>query len=569
MHPLLSRQIEQCRQSDGSLNCDKLYDLIGAAYSDDERTKARMERALRLMSEEMEEANQEIARRAMESVTRFMTNSKSPLLAVTSNWTVVFCNEAAAGVLGAERRRDIVGRNVDRMFTQPERLVKLNEASGLTLTLERLDGRKAIVEVLRTEVSVGEHDLYVIALRDKTEQLEREATLKAAKLAAEQANAQKSSFLAMMSHELRTPLNALLGSAELLKRTTLDERQASYVRMFNDAGQLLLALVNDVLDYSKIEAGLLEIEASPTSLPNLVHEVEALWAGPCREKGIGFETDTSGLEVSHVLGDPTRLRQIVFNLTSNAVKFTSTGQVDLRFSTHQTQGGIELSIVVKDTGIGIPEANVAQIFEAFVQADSSITRKFGGTGLGLTIARSLARQMGGDLCVSSRMGEGSQFTFTALLQACHADEQGPVSHDEALEDEGPVMRVLAVDDNALNRQILAAMLELWPVEVTWATNGAEAVDACARVAFDVVLMDVQMPVMDGHTATRHIRASNGPNRNVPIVALTANARSEDQAASYAAGMTDFVAKPIRAEALMNALVRASEDPIAEQNAAIR
>jgi CheY-like chemotaxis protein len=361
----------------------------------------------------------------------------------------------------------------------------------------------------------------------------------------------------MMSHELRTPLNALLGSAELMARTTLDNTQANYVRMFNEAGRLMMAMVNDVLDYAKIEAGQLEIEKHPTSLRQLAIELETLWGPHAASKGLYLKIDTADLDWDMVIGDPTRLRQIVFNLVSNAVKFTVSGGVTIRIKSVTTGRDCRVGIDVEDTGVGIPFDRQISIFKAFIQADSTITRRFGGTGLGLAIAKSLAQQMQGDLTVSSAPGKGSTFLFEGRFEATF--ERESADHEAAQETEiTRPLQVLAVDDNALNRQILAAMLDLWPVNTVWATNGVEALEAMELQAFDVVLMDVQMPIMDGMTATRRVREGHGINRHTPIVALTANARKEDRAMCMASGMTDFVAKPISAEALASALMRATQ-----------
>jgi len=475
---------------------------------------------------------------------------------------VTLANAAATRTLGFAREADLQGQQAERFI--PGSLATAQLAREVTAT--RLDGTRFPASVT---VSVGKVDgrsFRLVSIRDESERQARELTLKLAKEAAENANEAKSSFLAMMSHELRTPLNALLGSAELLARTPLDEKQAGYLRMFNQAGRLIMAQVNDVLDYSKIEAGQLEIEAHPTSLQDLAAEVGGMWSDPARLKGIDLSVDTHGLDSDMVLGDPTRLRQIIFNLVSNAVKFTTRGGVAITLSSTTEHGLCHLKIDVADTGIGIPRERLDSIFSPFVQADSSITRQYGGTGLGLAIARSLATQMDGDLTLVSRVGSGSTFTFSARLAATVLDpaERQAAAHQE---DEAPELRVLAVDDNELNRQILGAMLEMWPVEVSWATNGVEALDLLGKAPFDVVLMDAQMPLMDGLTATRRLRAAEGLNRTVPVVALTANAGAADRTACLEAGMTDFVAKPISAKSLMGALVRAADHPTAAQTAA--
>ncbi|OYU69089.1 MAG: hybrid sensor histidine kinase/response regulator [Alphaproteobacteria bacterium PA2] len=562
MHSLLARQIEQCTSPDGQLDTDKLIALVSSAYSDDSRARDRLERSIRLMSEEMAELNSQIALEARQTVNNFILKTREPLLAVDSRGAVTLANAAAAWNLGAAEPVDLIGRQAEDFI--PGSLATAYVPSEVIA--KRLDGTTFPASVTVSVGKVDGENFRLVSIRDESERQARELALKQAKEAAENANEAKSSFLAMMSHELRTPLNALLGSAELLARTPLDEKQAGYLRMFNQAGRLIMAQVNDVLDYSKIEAGQLEIEAHPTSLQDLAAEVGAMWSDPARLKGIDLTVDTGGLDSDMVLGDPTRLRQIIFNLVSNAVKFTTRGGVSINLSSKTEQGVCQLRIDVADTGIGIPPERLESIFSPFVQADSSITRQYGGTGLGLAIARSLATQMDGDLTLVSRIGRGSTFTFSARLAATVLDpaERQAAAHEE---DEAPELRVLAVDDNELNRRILGAMLEMWPVEVSWATNGVEALDLLGKSPFDVVLMDAQMPVMDGLTATRRLRAIEGPNRTVPVVALTANVGAADRNACLEAGMTDFVAKPISAESLMGALVRAANHPTAVHAAA--
>ena len=552
MHSLLARQIELCTGPDGTLDQERFYALVSSAYDDDARARHRLERSITLMSEEMAELNAQIALEARQTLTRYILESRDALITLDDNNCIALMNGPAAHAFGIENPRTVMGLPIDR-FLDPK---ELREGQVSNFSGRHSAGHdvpfSATFSVGRVDGSV----FRIIALRDETERRAREAALEVAKQTAEHANEAKSSFLAMMSHELRTPLNALLGSAELMARTKLDETQANYVRMFNEAGRLMMAMVNDVLDYAKIEAGQLEIEQHPTSLRQMAREIETLWGPHAETKGLTLTIDAAGLDQDMVIGDPTRLRQIVFNLVSNAVKFTVTGGVTIRLRSKTEARKCHVIIEVIDTGVGIPADRQTSIFKAFIQADSTITRRFGGTGLGLAIAKSLAQQMQGDLTVTSQPGQGSTFQFEAHFEA--SDEQELVIYEANGQNEiARPLQVLAVDDNDLNRQILAAMLDLWPVETSWATNGVEALEAMALRAFDVVLMDVQMPVMDGLTATQRVRAGSGPNRDTPIIALTANARQEDRTQCMAAGMTDFVTKPISAESLANALIRAT------------
>ncbi len=553
MHSLLARQIEQCTDQQGQLDQERFYALISSAYDDDARARHRLERSITLMSEEMAELNAQIALEARQTLTRYILESRDALITLNADNQILLMNHAAAQAFGVESPRTIAGTKIDQ-FIDP---THLNEGQVCNFNGRHCAGHEVPISATFSVGMVDGMAFRIIALRDETERRAREEALEIAKQTAEHANEAKSSFLAMMSHELRTPLNALLGSAELMARTTLDNTQANYVRMFNEAGRLMMAMVNDVLDYAKIEAGQLEIEKHPTSLKQLALELETLWGPHAASKGLYLKIDTNRLDWDMVIGDPTRLRQIVFNLVSNAVKFTVSGGVTIRINSVTTGRDCKLSIEVEDSGVGIPLDRQDSIFKAFIQADSTITRRFGGTGLGLAIAKSLAQQMQGDLTVSSAPGRGSTFLFEGRFEATLEQESAAYEATSETEINRP-LQVLAVDDNALNRQILAAMLDLWPVNTMWATNGVEALEAMELQAFDVVLMDVQMPIMDGMTATRRVREGHGINRHTPIVALTANARNEDRAMCMASGMTDFVAKPISAEALASALMRATQ-----------
>lgn len=553
MHSLLARQIEQCTDQQGQLDQERFYALISSAYDDDARARHRLERSITLMSEEMAELNAQIALEARQTLTRYILESRDALITLNADNQILLMNHAAAQAFGVESPRTIAGTKIDQ-FIDP---THLNEGQVCNFNGRHCAGHEVPISATFSVGMVDGMAFRIIALRDETERRAREEALEIAKQTAEHANEAKSSFLAMMSHELRTPLNALLGSAELMARTTLDNTQANYVRMFNEAGRLMMAMVNDVLDYAKIEAGQLEIEKHPTSLKQLALELETLWGPHAASKGLYLKIDTNRLDWDMVIGDPTRLRQIVFNLVSNAVKFTVSGGVTIRINSVTTGRDCKLSIEVEDSGVGIPLDRQDSIFKAFIQADSTITRRFGGTGLGLAIAKSLAQQMQGDLTVSSAPGRGSTFLFEGRFEATLEQESAAYEATSETEINRP-LQVLAVDDNALNRQILAAMLDLWPVNTIWATNGVEALEAMELQAFDVVLMDVQMPIMDGMTATRRVREGHGINRHTPIVALTANARNEDRAMCMASGMTDFVAKPISAEALASALMRATQ-----------
>jgi signal transduction histidine kinase len=413
MHSLLARQIEQCTHQNGKLDQDQLFALISSAYDDDARARHRLERSITLMSEEMAELNSQIAMEARQTLTRYVLESRDALITLDADNQILLMNHAAAQAFGVEDVGTVTGTKIDHFIDSSH----LNEGQVNTFNGRHSAGYEVPISATFSLGRVDGMAFRIIALRDETERRAREEALEIAKQTAEHANEAKSSFLAMMSHELRTPLNALLGSAELMARTSLDNNQANYVRMFNEAGRLMMAMVNDVLDYAKIEAGQLEIEKHPTSLKQLALELETLWGPHAASKGLYLKIDTVDLDWDMVIGDPTRLRQIVFNLVSNAVKFTVSGGVNIRLKSVTTGRDCRVNIEVGDTGVGIPLDRQDSVFGAFIQADSTITRRFGGTGLGLAIAKSLAQQMQGDLTLTSAPGKGSTFLFEGRFEA--------------------------------------------------------------------------------------------------------------------------------------------------------
>lgn len=553
MASLFERQVNEATGPDGSVDMARLGVLVSQAYEDEARARRRLDRAMHLMNEELEEKNAEIASQAEKSVLRFIVSAAFPLAVTDRDGLILVANRKVCELFGqtgdslrGQKLHGLLAIDPDHDFSVPYEMDKLEYVVP--------DGE---IRTLCAEIAparVAEKSYLIASFRDETERDRHLGEVEAARTLADEANLAKSSFLAMMSHELRTPLNAMLGSADLLGRTNLDARQTELLSMFREAGGLMLALVGDVLDFSKIEAGQLELNPQPMLLGELANDITGMWAGEAERRGLSLDVDVSGLGGVAVRADVMRLRQIVFNLVSNSLKFTATGGVKVTLDSQTDDGRESVRICVADTGIGIPADRLDRIFDAFIQADVSITRQFGGTGLGLPISRSLARQMGGDLTVTSIAGAGS--TFTVKLELEHAEmieaDVVTVSDDRIERD----IRILAVEDNELNRRILGAILELCDAEVVWAENGVEAVAQSATSRFDVILMDVQMPVMDGMTATRTIRAGGGLNCNTPIIALTANVSLKDQAAYIESGMNLFVAKPIQPSHLLQVMSQA-------------
>ena len=355
-------------------------------------------------------------------------------------------------------------------------------------------------------------------------------------------------FLAVMSHEVRTPMNGVLGMAELLGGTELDARQREQVEVLEGSAQALLTILDDVLDYSKREAGAVVLESLPVDLVSLCHQVAMLVRPKADANGTEVLVEVEPGVPAHVSGDPTRLRQVLLNLLSNAVKFTADGRVTLRIGGRSGAVCIE----VQDTGVGIAADRVDKIFEPFVQADASTRRRFGGTGLGLAITRRLVDAMEGSIAIDSVIGEGS--TFRLELPLVETRPQARTSPAHATVPEG--LLVLVVDDNATNLLVARRVLESAGVEVVTADSGEEAIACVQRHQPAVVLMDLSMPGMDGWEATRRIRSLKGPLANVPVLALTAHALPEIRARAESEGMQGYVTKPISRATLFDAIGRA-------------
>lgn len=500
--------------------------------------------------------------RSEEKYRSIIENLELGLLEVDPSGTIVkaypkFCDLTGYSpeeLVGHNPLQFLVDEKGREVITSESQKRKKGQASVYEVELIRKDGSKVWVIISgapfyneRNEVAgtVGIH-------LDISDRKKMEEELLLAKEIAENSLRSKDQFVANISHEIRTPLNAIIGMNHLLNETGLTEKQHSYAEAIETSSQNLLTIVNDLLDFSKIESGMMELEIISGNLHSVIRKTIQLWNLKIEEKGLYFEQNIHPDINRYYLFDPTRLSGILSNLLHNALKFTAHGKLSIQVGLlEKNKNSDRIRFAITDTGIGIPNEKLSTIFESFVQAENNTTRNFGGTGLGLSIAKDLVELMNGQLTVNSEVGKGSCFQF--ILELSHAKEPILESAQNFDLSQFKEKRVLLVEDNEINRFMAQTILENWKLHVTCAENGAIAVEKLTHDSFDVVLMDMQMPVLDGLQATWMIR--NKLKCNTPIIALTANAVKGEFEKCVEVGMNDFLSKPYTQEALQTALIR--------------
>ncbi len=493
---------------------------------------------------------------------------------------IIEVNDAFLRLLGHANLEDCKRRGAESMYfdTQERRkfidgLLSQKSVTDLELKLRRRGGEPVWVLANAFLNDVDQRDATLIegSIIDNTERKQAKQKLEKAKKAAEAASQAKSEFLATMSHEIRTPMNGIMGITEIMLESEQSTEQHENLSMIKQSAVGLLAIINDILDFSKIEAGKMELECVPFQLRETLDGIT---------KSLGFRAAEKGLDLVYyvdedvpdaLVGDPGRVRQILINLIGNAIKFTERGEVAVQVE-HKagSADGAQLQFEIRDTGIGMPVEAHERIFESFSQVDGSTTRRFGGTGLGLVITRKLVEKMGGRIWVESQLDRGSTFFFTAQFAVDHAPRKKFFSADTGKLKEKTDIRILLAEDNKINQAVAKKLLQKRGAVVTIVENGQEAVAAVQQQDFDVVLMDIEMPVLDGLSAARQIRhAEENTGRHVPIIALTAHAIKGDEERFLAAGMDAYLSKPFNIEALFDVIGQAQSDPRGAQVAHFR
>lgn len=529
----------------------------------------------------LEQNREEKQRRQLEQslrLTQFaLDNSADAAFWVKPDASFFYVNNAACRLLGYSREQllsmtvsDVNPDHPPEVWPAYWKKLKQHRSLMFETSLRSSDGRLIPVEINANHVDFGGKEYNCSTVRDISGRLEANKELLTALEMERRAGRLKSEFLANMSHEIRTPMNGVLGVAELLLDTELTGEQRDYAETIRQSGNILLTLLNQILDLSKIEAGKMEVHSAPFDPRALIQETLKLLSHQAEQKGLQLVAECSAAVPRAVLGDASHVRRVLINLLGNAVKFTEQGRVELRAHRVGQHGGfVDIKFSVKDTGIGIPDEKLGVIFDKFTQADGSMTRKYGGSGLGLAICRQLVELMRGTIGVASQLGKGSTFWFTLRLPLVRTTEElHALSSGVAPSGSHPLrrcsnrrpLRILVAEDNHLNQKVAMGLLGKLGYHAELAANGIQAVEMARARCYDLVLMDCEMPEMDGLEATREIRRGETGDRHVPIIAMTAHAMDGVRQRCLAAGIDDYLSKPVHIDELRKMLARWTPEP---------
>jgi PAS domain S-box-containing protein len=567
MHKLLEKQLNRLRKRspDDSVSLEKLLEVVSDTYVEADEERKRKDRAMKLMSDELLELNHQIRKESEAYVAGIMENMVDGIMTFNEKGEILSFNGQMQRIYGISAE-EAIGQQLS-ILSPPEKGVSRDFKQIYEEQLKGADhndlietqGINAQRQVFPIDLSVSKlwtssGALYVAVVRDISERKRFERELIEAKEKAEQAAIAKTQFLSTMSHEIRTPMNAVIGLTNLLIQEDPRDNQLENLNILKFAGQNLMVLIDDILDFNKIEAGKIEFEKIDFSLHEVFRNLERSHQVKAEEKGIVLEARFDEKIPKMVVGDPVRLTQILNNLLGNAVKFTEEGKVEFGVRVQEEkENEYVLDFEVSDTGIGIPADMREQIFESFTQTNSSITRQYGGTGLGLAITRRLLELHDTEIALESKLGEGSRFSFRLRYPK---SEKGSKNGQVAPESKSVVShrfsnrRVLLVEDHKVNQIVASRFLQKWGLEVEIAENGLIALEKIQQQNFDLVLMDLQMPEMDGYTASRSIRNLKDPFfQQIPILALSASVIGTDHSKVEQAGMNGFISKPFQPDEL--------------------
>ncbi len=557
-HKLLERQVKKLkrRSTDGEVELEALLALISETYEEADIERRKKDRSMKLMSDELLALNSQIKAESEAYVSTIMENVVDGIVTFDSEGIIQSFNGPMESLFGLSPATAI-GQHISILTPEdPEtndiyQIYRKSQQGSDTLVVESegLDQQGNIfpIDLSVSEMQGGSGSLYIAIIRDISRRKEFEQALIQAKNRAEEVAIAKTNFLSTMSHEIRTPMNAVIGLTNLLLQESPRPDQVENLEVLKFSGENLLVLINDVLDFNKIEAGKLEIEEIPFRIHHVLNAIREALQVRAKEKGIAHQFQIDPALPQQVMGDSVRLSQILNNLVGNAIKFTEEGNVQLKIEILREEGEyMYVDFAVIDSGIGIPADKIGHIFESFNQSDSSITRKYGGTGLGLAITRRLLELQHSEIRVTSELGSGSSFAFTLKLSRCRETDQlqEQSSTGAELNQSLEGCHVLLVEDNKINQLVAGKFLKNWGMKVDIADNGLIALEKISQIEYDVVLMDLQMPEMDGYSATRAIRKKQEERfQRLPIIALTASAMQPIKTRVKEAGMNDFVSKP--------------------------